>query len=378
MPRTAPHRAPADLEAALDALGIELWRSTDTEVTAFCPGHLKRVGREERSASWSVNRDSGYHNCFSCGFKGTFLELVMFKLFPNDAFRAARWMRAFGVNLAKARDLVPFEELGLEEDKQTLVPETRLAMYDEVPDWALEARSISRESCSHYGVRWDAKHESWIIPVRTIDGALAGWQEKWQKRRRFINDPQDMLKSQCLFGFDVFPAAEPAVLLESPLDVLRLHTAGWEGGLSSYGAAVSTKQMQIIEAVTDELILALDNDKDGMLHTAELVVGKWEGGKVVSSRWTGRLHLRVFNYGSSDAKDIGDMDDVLIAYGLETSQYSTIVKKDLEHLVGVHRKSQAVSGSPRRADGRPRPGAADGRRRNGQDPHDGRRRRGVA
>lgn len=382
MARRARGAAPADIEAALAELGVRVHRSSDDEVVAYCPGHPRRVGREERHPSWSVNRLTGLHNCYSCGFSGTFLDLVMELLYPNDVFRAARWMRQFGINLARARDLTDYESRKVVEEQEVLlVPETRLAMYDPTPpDWALEERRISLEACQHYGVRWNAKHDSWIIPVRMPTGELAGWQEKWEGRRRFLNDPREMKKSLCLFGLDVFPVGEPAVLMESPLDVLRLYTVGYEGGLSSFGAAVSQTQMRTIVSVTDEMIVALDNDEDGRMHAEELRVGKWERGKLVSPGWRGKLHMRFFNYRNNPAKDIGDSEDGFIEYGLANSQHASVVclaNAEQERERGLHRNLASVPRAPRRANGRPRALPADRGRGNGKDAHDHRRSRGA-
>lgn len=380
---SAQHSAPADLEGALYEMGVEVIRSNDDEVLARCPGHLKRTGKEDRHPSWSVNRNSGLHNCYSCGFKGTFIELVMYVLFPSDVFRAARWMRQFGVNLARAADLVAFQETTRERvvEQVELVPETRLAMYAEVPDWALEARRLSRESVEHYGIRWNEKNDAWIIPVRTPEGDLAGWQEKWQGKRRFMNRPRDMMKSLCLFGLDVFPVGEPAVLLESPLDVPRLYTAGYEGGLASYGAEVSKRQLQLITDVTDELVCALDNDKSGMKTAAELRSGRWERGRMVQPPVTRPLHLRYFNYARTDEKDVGGMEDADIEFALYEAQHWTVAvlgTEEQEKQQRVHRRAQAVPGARRRADGRPRAVPPVGRRGHRQDPHDRRRGRGAA
>lgn len=365
-------------------MGLQVYRSNDDEVTCWCPGHLRRVGREERNPSWSVNRKTGLHNCYSCGFSGTFLDLVMYVLFPNDVFRAARWMRQFGVNFARAQDLVSFAERTerVVEDEVVLVPETRLAMYDEVPDWALEERRLERESVDHYGVRWDSEVEAWIVPVRTPrTNELVGWQKKWAKRRRFMNEPKDMLKSLCLFGFDVFPVGEPAVLLESPLDVCRLHTAGFLGGLASYGAAVSRAQLDLIRDVTDEVVSALDDDKDGRLHAEELRVGKWERGKMVQPPFTKGIDLRFFDYGKTGHKDIGGMEQDDIVRGLYEARDWRVVRlgsDEQKRQRSVRGRAQAVPSAARRADGRPGPVPADRRRRNGKDPDDHRRARGAA
>lgn len=278
----------------------------------------------------------------------------MDQLFPHDVFRAARWLRQFGSNLARASELATWAE---REDRavevlQTLVPETRLAMYADVPDDELAARFINREAVDHYGVRWNSDRKSWIIPVRTPVGDLAGWQEKWAHKRRFINDPKDMLKSLCLFGFDVFPVGEPACLLESPLDVLRLHSAGWEGGLSSYGAGVSLSQMKLVEAATDEVVVALDDDKDGRLHAEELRVGQWQQGKMVRRPFAKGMHVRFFSYGTTGQKDLGGMEqDGDITRGLYDAQHSAVARfgnnEQKRQRRGLRRKNAAVSRTTR-------------------------------
>jgi len=361
------HRAPADIEEALTDLEVRVWRTSDDEIVGWCPGHPERLGREQNRPKWSVNRDTGLHNCWSCGFQGTFLELVMYLRFPNDVFRAARWLREYGSNLARASELPVFgtrEALDAEIAKLELLPETELAMYADVPDWALEARMLSRESVEHYGVRWNDKRESWIIPIRAPSGDLMGWQEKWEKRRRFLNNPKEMEKSLTLFGYDVFPIGEPAILLESPLDVLRLYTVGYEGGLATMGSSVSLIQRSLLLDCTDELVEALDNDDAGRKAAQELLA---------MSSLRKALHVRHFNYGRSDEKDIGSMDDALVKYGLYEAQHyiaAGIRSDHQEKKSGLHRQAQGLPGRPRRADGRQRSVPADRRRRNGKDPND--------
>jgi Toprim-like len=317
--RSGRGHAPADIESALYDMGIEIRRSDDDEVHGICPQHFKRTGEEQRNAHWSVNRVTGVHNCFSCGYKGTFVSLVADVLFKGrDVFAAARWMRQYGINLEKARNLPDWEERTEEPTRQIKpMDETRLALFDEPPTWALEARDISAAACRHYGVLWDAKKSHWIIPIRKPSGELVGWQKKEEGGRFFRNFPEDVKKSLTLFGFQQFPLGEPAILCESPLDVVRLHTLGWEGGLAAYGAAVSDPQMRLILEVTDELIVALDNDKDGKKYSQLLRDGEVERGVQIRGRWMERfLNARYFEYGKIDVKDIGDMDSRDIERGL--------------------------------------------------------------
>ncbi len=357
---------PADLEGALLELGIEVTRTADDEVWAHCPGHLRYVGKEDHSASWSVNRVSGLCNCFSCPEQSTFVNLAMRIKFPHDVFAAARWMRGFGVDLVASADLAPFEQPNVRMEQAEIMPETRLAMFPDPPGWALDSRKLSLEACQHYHVRWDSENEAWIIPVRYPDGALAGWQAKWAKQRRFINHPKGISKSSCLFGYEVFPAGEPAVLLESPLDVLRLYTAGFTGGLSSMGAAVSREQMQLILNITDELVVALDDDEAGRMHAEQIRNGKYVRGKQTERGYSSRIYTRFFDYSAAHGeKDIGGMEDVYIRHGLHNAEHSILAdlanerqRKDRRTIPGI---ASTLSGARRQGHGRPRAVSADGR-----------------
>ncbi len=71
-----PLLVPGDVLKCLDELGIAVLRITGDEAVARCPGHLRLVGKEDNDPSWSVNTDTGVHNCFACGFRGPFAAIV--------------------------------------------------------------------------------------------------------------------------------------------------------------------------------------------------------------------------------------------------------------------------------------------------------------
>jgi DNA primase len=59
------------------------------------------------------------------------------------------------------------------------------------------------------------------------------------------------------------------VLVESPLDVLRLAAVG-VAAVAAYGAYVSNAQVTLLVEYADHVILALDNDKAGVEQTQKL------------------------------------------------------------------------------------------------------------
>lgn len=339
------------MESALSDLGLQVQRSNDDEVICACPEHLRRTGHEDRHPSFSVNRDSGLFSCFSCHYRGNFLTLVNDLLYEgNDIFAAARWVRLQGINIERARerlqqtqDHAPRRVLPVEVDNASL------ALFVDPPPAVLAQRGISTEACEHFGLRWDADRGHWIIPIRTRDGKLLGWQRKGEGKKRYYvrNYPRDMSKSQTLFGIAEFPLGAVAVLMESPLDVAHLWTLGYEGGLASYGSAVSTAQMHLVMSVSDELIMALDNDEAGWDASEAIRVGVRRRGVLVSQPWANRFTggMRFLRY-EQGTKDIGDMDEAEIERSLTNAQHWTVARFPTSRPAGLPGGGRAANARP--------------------------------
>ena len=197
--------------------------------------------------------------------------------------------------------------------------------FDDPPDWALDERMISRGTAERYGLRWN---KGWIIPVwaSPFDGGkheLWGWQFK--RLDTVLNYPKGVKKSLTLFGLREL-VSSTVVLVESPLDVVRLASVGVIA-VASYGAFVSKAQLRLLIEVADKLILALDNDKEGVAQTSKIfpVLSKVMPTKGV-----------IFPDG---AKDPGDLDD---------DQVAKVFRRDFS------RHTPSVSSRRRQEDARPR------------------------
>lgn len=312
-----------DLEGLLEEIGIGLGRSTDWEVYGFCPGHKERLGREDRRpTTWSVARTTGNHFCFSCGYGGTLPELIVEQV-GGTTWGAMGRMIDHGMDPSDTADLPEsFFDRRNQKPSPKHMDERRLDAFTEPPLKALRKRSLTPSAARHYGIRWSPGDKCWITPIRLVGGALIGWQAKG--KRFFDNYPAKVPKSQTLFGADVFPEEHgtTAILMESPLDVPRLYAAGFEGGLAAFGVYVSDDQMRLLLSLTDELILALDNDDNGVTETHRLITG--ENLRRKKNRqgiaWLTKFSdLRVYNYGDSSAKDPGEQDDDEIEWGIENA-----------------------------------------------------------
>jgi hypothetical protein len=328
-----------DIPAALGGLGI-YFEDHGHEALAMCPMHEERTGKQDANPSWWINLDTGMHMCFSCGYKGNVVQLVC----DVKEFYLTSWgdHKSYDYKAAEAW-LLDSSEITLEQLQHTLsslpqyvaplpkpleMSEARLAVFVEPPAEALAGRQITAESAAKYGVVWDAKTGTWILPLREPHfNKLLGWQEKGTVTRTFKNRPAGLQKSKTLFGIEN-QNESMVIVVESPLDCVRIDSAGFSGAVAICGSSLSEEQVKLLRA-SDKVVAAFDNDKAGIKASAEML--KW-------GRKYG-INLFFFNYGSSSAKDPGDLTDEEIAWGLENATSSIFGEQAY-----VQGNSQTVSG----------------------------------
>jgi DNA primase len=298
-----------DVEKVLLNLDIPLVAQRGDEVQGLCPMHKARTGKEDHNPSWWINSITGAHICFSCGYKGNVYTLVA-DIKGIDYFDAKDYVDSsteldVDVLLKRIRELPQYVSI----DEVLSMSEARLAVFTTPPEKELRKRFISVESAKHHNVLWDTNHEAWIVPIRDPnDYSLWGWQEKGARGRFFRNQPQGVKKSKTVFGVEVM-STETLVVVESPLDVARLATAGVVGAISTYGAIISEDQAKIMRRAK-RVIAAFDKDDAG-IHANELMRG--------FARKYG-IELSYFNYTGIDVKDPGDMTPNEIQQGINTAR----------------------------------------------------------
>lgn len=287
-----------DVAATLERLGIE-GRESGDELVARCPKHFERTGREDAHPSWSINLQTGLFLCFSCGYRGSLYSLVMDIEGVADMEAAKTFVVKGNLPSALARIPGPYHP----PTPRSAIAESRLGAYVAPPLWALRSRHVTATACDHYGVLWSTYDESWILPIRDYDGLLLGWQEKSEVGRMFRNYPAGVKKSSTLFGYHRFSGGQ-MIVVESPLDAVRLHSEGFPGAVATYGAIVSKTQIQLMSAA-DEVVMALDADDAGRKASRELLQ---------STRGVLKA-VRFFTY-DGRAKDPGDMSPDQIRLGI--------------------------------------------------------------
>lgn len=272
------------IEDLLADIGVEDLRPMYDEIGGRCPMHEQRTGeRENHPNHWSLNQATGVHHCFSCGYSGSLVKLII-DLKKIGLWEAYQLLHQYDVDL----DL-PADEVWIPPLPAAKVEE-KLTEFGLPPERAMNRRRLTNEAVKRFGVRWDHEESGWILPIHGPSGDLWGWQIKTAEYVR--NRPPGIRKSLTLFGVEIRHDSTCVVLVESPLDAMYLDGLGYPA-MATFGAAISDTQMRLVIERFDELILALDNDK----------AGRGETDRLIALRWHHRLPIRVFNYWDGKTKD---------------------------------------------------------------------------
>jgi len=301
-----------EMERVLERLNIDVINVRGSEILALCPGHKEITGKEDHNPSWWINSETGAHICFSCGFKGSLWSLIATAQNLKDAnglldyADAKDWLYLSFDNIQLG---APDEEVEQESifKEVTQITESRLALFTYPPEHALKARGLTLQAAEKHQLLWDREHSNWITVIRDpYSNKLLGWQEKGFSRRYFRNYPTGVEKSTTLFGLNRYKGGR-MIIVESPLDVVRLDSIGITGGVSTYGSMISNAQIELIKDA-DEILFALDNDESGINASKKMLEQNFEA-------W-------FFNYAHTDMKDIGAMSRLEILTGLDNAKHS--------------------------------------------------------
>ena len=296
--KTSTHHS-TDLATVLQTAGVELTRINERELMGRCPVHIRTVGREDRSPSWSMNASSGLWICFSCGARGT-LSALLRELSGDDSISAQQFLINAGMQRLTATNTG-------NEEIPVIVDRDAFFNFERVNDHRCAGRNLDPDIVYRFGVRWNPKNRSWAIPIISPMGQLQGWQEK--KPGWVRNFPVGVKKSTTLFGIERVKSTT-VILVESPLDVIRF--AGVfdkPNAVASFGAMISYEQSRLLTHIANRVVVAMDNDEAGM-----------EANKYIYKTMdTPRRGIRWWNYNGCSAKDIGEMTDEEIERGLATA-----------------------------------------------------------
>lgn len=251
------------IPALLDYLGIRVLSRNGPEWLASCPRHTKRIGREDKHPSWSINVETGLFRCWSCDYSGNVVTLLV-----SIGARTLRQARSEARQVVKSHP-VRLESLDYVPANSRLL-QRRLDRYTKPPGRLLGERHITRDAADEFEIRFDVPGHAWILPIRSMDGVLWGWERKGIRDRSVRSIyPPGVPRGQTLYGGHLLKDPLPLVVVEAPLAATRLHGMGI-AAVATGGTEFTSRQVYLLEKYA-EWVIAYDNDEPGRRATRKLI-----------------------------------------------------------------------------------------------------------
>jgi len=267
--------------------------------------HKERTGKADTHPSWSINKTTLEHHCFSCFYGGSLTGMLVDVTgsAPVDLEQTIQ-QESFLRTMAEVRQR-PDEVL--DDVLPVLTEWTLMNVLRDVPDRLLNSRWLMRSAIDTYQVRWDGDTKQWVMPVRAAAGDLLGAQ--YRQKGAVFTLPEGMSKSRVLFGYHQAIPFSYCAVTESPLDAVRLYQLGIPA-VSPLGAYASADQARLLARNFDRVYLALDNDTAGH-QGAEILTALLRRHGIPAIMWD---YTGLTDDEGRPAKDPGDCpsDDALV------------------------------------------------------------------
>lgn len=277
--------------------GWDVWQAGEDRWRACCPIH-----KGDNPSAFSISR-RGFFNCFRCGAKGGTADLLV-------ALRGLTWKQALEYVAGAPQPFSRFPETQLMPPWSTrregvaveLLPEATIIPYKGHCPKYLVNRGFSPNVLRRFDIGYNAADARIVIPVRDVDGALAGltFRVDYPTRAdqaKYWHD--NFIKTKHLYGFyrwaDV--PVKNLYLVEGQLDAVRLAQLGLPSA-AIMGSSLAADQLTLLQerAICDQLVLMLDNDDAGRFGTEKAVEA------LCKTRFARSLGVARY-----DAADPGDM-----------------------------------------------------------------------
>jgi len=253
-----------DSEEILDELGIKVSYVTGDNIMAHCP-FVENHKHGDANPSFGYNTEKMCFNCWVCG-SGRLLDLIKKQLNIEDNKEAEKWL-ADRSSLWKK----PVGEMFRPKKEAVSLPDFPIRTLDK---WKLlhpyiYSRGITKEVAIKFNLGYDLEHDAIVIP-HFFRGKLVGWQRRHlsdcnlcKGNPKYKSSPA-FPKKDTLYNYDKLVESgfnNRAIVVESPLSVLKLESMGIFGAVATFGSW-SKSQMKLLTGCS-EVYLWPDNDKAG-------------------------------------------------------------------------------------------------------------------
>ncbi len=293
----------------VDLIGASIrLKKTGKNYSACCPFH------NEKSPSFSVNREKQFYHCFGCGASGNALSFVMqhehrefidgLEYLANkagmslpetsqqqnqvsrqplcDILEAATQFFEQQLQHSPQRDKAQayLQKRGLDS---TAIQQWRIGYAPAGWDNLVKALADTPEKQAlllevglivHQEQRdsyYDAMRERVIFPIRDFRGRVIafGGRVLDDSKPKYLNSPESPIfhKGEELYGFYESKQAKQnftkVMVVEGYLDVIAVHQAGLPFAIATLGTATSTTHLERIFRSVSEVVFCFDGDNAG-------------------------------------------------------------------------------------------------------------------
>lgn len=281
---------------------------------ACCPFH------NEKTPSFSIDRDKQLFHCFGCGASGNFVQLVM-------RLEGLDYKDALGQLAERANIKIPEtgrrESDAMTKKKDSILEMNKIAarfFYDSLmdPEVGREARAyfanrkLSKETIIKFGLGYspnstdallkvlrdkgytdeaiveaglavmrngkaiDKYRNRVIFPIINVRGKVIGFGGRVMgpteldngiKLAKYLNSPQTVVydKSSNVFALNIAKNSndKSLILCEGYMDVISVHQAGIPNCIATLGTALTEPQTKLLMRYCNEILICYDMDEAG-------------------------------------------------------------------------------------------------------------------
>lgn len=254
------------LELLLKEIGVEVHSDTATDIICYCPIHLNRS-----SPALNVSKTPPYpFRCWnpSCAETGTVIRLVM-KLTGKDLLGALSVMKKYRASITDLIKMLAEEEVE-DDGSYPIISEDVLERvkidYEGNPERieSLTSRGFSVETISAFKIGYSAKRKRLTIPVWDENGDFVGFSGRSLSE---AVEPKywdfGLPKRYILFNLNNARSSDTVVVVEGPLDAMKVWQAGFHNVVAFFGGGFSKFQGRKLTTNFSEVIIFTDNDEAG-------------------------------------------------------------------------------------------------------------------
>lgn len=262
-----------DVVRVVGDLDLPYMRVVENRIVSGCP--FKAHEHDFEHPGFSVFTDTGHWICFKgCG-QGDMVELVSVVKEITLA-EARKWLlKHIHVDMNEVilrlgnKESIVLETPNYFQSDYDMQDSTKTSVY-------ILQRGFTKSTVKIWGVRIDKVIHCLVIPIYSIDNELVGIVRRevpgyeLPTRTKYWYSPGFSV-SDHLFGANVHRPLGSTILVEGPLDVMRLHQFGHTNAVALLGAHCSNNQQKLLAKLGNVVYTGLDMDEAGLIARKKII-----------------------------------------------------------------------------------------------------------